>query len=300
VPVPESCFLPVITDPRRTIGRREFDFDHQIVVMGIVNRTPDSFFDGGRTYGLDGAVAAVLAAAEAGAGWVDIGGVPFSPETPEVSVAEEIERVVPVVEVVAASSDVVVSVDTWRPAVAEASIAAGAAVINDTSGLRDPELAAVVAESEATLVITHSRAAPHRHLPRPTYDDVVTEVRAFLSERVDRAVALGVPEARIVIDPGHDLNKNTLHSLELTRRFAEIASIGLPTLAAVSNKDFVGEATGVEKPDRLAPSVAAATACALAGARILRMHDVPAAVAAATMIECILGLREPAYLAHNF
>jgi len=128
---------------------------------------------------------------------------------------------------------------------------------------------------------------------------VVTEVRTFLSERVERAVALGVPAERIVIDPGHDLNKNTLHSLELTRRFAEIASIGLPTLAAVSNKDFIGEATALEGPDRLAPTIAAATACALAGARILRMHDVPAAVAAATMIECILGLREPAYLQHN-
>jgi dihydropteroate synthase len=300
VPVPESCFLPLITEPRRTVGRREFDFDHQIVVMGIVNRTPDSFFDSGRTYGLDVAVAAALVAAAAGAGWVDIGGVPFSPDTPEVSIDEEIERVVPVVEAVTASSDVVISVDTWRAAVAEASLAAGAAVINDTSGLRDPELAEVVGASKATLVITHSRAAPHRHLQRPTYDDVVTEVRAFLSERVERAMALGIPEERIVIDPGHDLNKNTLHSLELTRRFAEIASIGLPTLAAVSNKDFVGEATGLEKRDRSAPSVAAATACALAGARILRMHDVPAAVAAATMIECILGFREPAYVRHNF
>jgi len=299
VPVPESCFLPVINDARRTVGRRVFDFDHQIVVMGIVNRTPDSFFDGGRTYGLDGAVSSALAAAEAGAGWVDIGGVPFSPDTPEVSVAEEIERVVPVVEAVAAVSDVVVSVDTWRAEVADASLAAGAAVINDTSGLRDPELAAVVAESAATLVITHSRAAPHRHLQRPTYDDVVSEVRTFLSERVERAVSLGVPRRRIVVDPGHDLNKNTLHSLELTRRFGEIASIGLPTLAAVSNKDFVGEATGLEKPDRLAPTIVAATACALGGARILRMHDVPAAVAAATMIECILGLREPADLQHN-
>ncbi len=298
--MPESPFEPpVISYPHRVIGRREFDFDRQIVVMGIVNRTPDSFFDGGRTYGLDVAVAAALAAAAAGAGWVDIGGVPFSPDTPEVSVAEEIERVVPVVEAVAAGSDTVVSVDTWRAEVAAASLAAGAAVINDTSGLRDPELPAVIAASEATLVITHSRAEPHRHLQRPTYDDVVTEVRGFLAERIERAVALGVPEQRIVIDPGHDLNKNTFHSLELTRRFAEIASLGLPTLAAVSNKDFIGEATGLAKPERLAPSIAAATICALGGARILRMHDVGAAVAAATMIECILGFRPPAHLRHN-
>lgn len=267
--------------------------------MGIVNRTPDSFFDGGRTYGLESAVAAALAADRAGAGWIDIGGVPFSPDTPEVGVGEEIDRVVPVVESVTAASDVVVSVDTWRAEVAAASIAAGAAVINDTSGLRDPELPTVVAESAATLVITHSLAAPHMHLRRPTYDDVVTDVRSFLAVRVELAMAAGVPEERLVIDPGHDLNKNTRHSLELTRRFGEIASLGLPTLAAVSNKDFIGEATGLAKPDRLAPSIAAATACALAGARILRMHDVAAAVAAATMIECILGLREPAFMLHN-
>jgi dihydropteroate synthase len=204
-----------------------------------------------------------------------------------------------VVEAVTAASDVVVSVDTWRSEVAAESIAAGASVINDTSGLRDPELLAVVADSAATLVITHSLAAPHVHLRRPAYDDVVGEVRAFLASRVELALSAGVPEERLIIDPGHDLNKNTRHSLELTRRFAEIASLGLPTLAAVSNKDFVGEATGLAKPDRLAPSIAAATVCALAGARILRMHDVPAAVAAATMLECILGLREPVYLAHN-
>ena len=221
VPLPE---LPPIRLPRRTIGRREFDFATQIVVMGIVNRTPDSFFDGGRTYGLESAIAAALAADRSGAGWVDIGGVPFSPDTLDLGADEEIDRVVPVVAAVAEASDIVVSVDTWRAEVAAASIAAGAAVINDTSGLRDPELAAVVAASAATLVITHSLAAPHMHLQRPTYDDVVTDVRAFLAERVERAVALGVPEERIVIDPGHDLNKNTRHSLELTRRFAEIAS----------------------------------------------------------------------------
>jgi dihydropteroate synthase len=124
-------------------------------------------------------------------------------------------------------------------------------------------------------------------------------VRDFLADRVELAVSLGVPEERIVVDPGHDLNKNTRHSLELTRRLSEIAELGLPVLAAVSNKDFVGEATGLAKPDRLAPSLAAATICVLGGARILRMHDVSAAVGAARMIEVILGFREPAYLKHN-
>ena len=292
-------YLPPLRHPRRSIGRRQFDFSTEIVVMGIVNRTPDSFFDQGRTYGLDCAVQAALAAAAAGAGWVDVGGVPFSPDTPEVSTAEELDRVLPVVAAVAAVSDVVISVDTFRPEVAAAAIAAGAAVVNDTTGLHHPELADVVAGTGATVVVTHSRAEPRQHLPRPRYDDVVAEVKAFLAARVQRALDHGVPEERIVIDPGHDLNKNTLHTLELTRRLSEIADLGLPLLAAVSNKDFIGESTGLAKADRSTASVAAATACALGGARLWRMHDVPAAVGAARLLEAVLGLREPTGLRHN-
>ncbi len=292
-------YLPPLREPTRTMGRRTFHFDRQIVVMGIVNRTPDSFYDQGETYALDRAVAAALAADAAGAGWVDIGGVPFSPDAAEVSEAEELDRVVPVVAAVAAVSDVVMSVDTFRPEVAARSVAAGAAVINDTTGLRDPDLVAVIAETGASVVITHSLAAPRQHLRRPRYDDVVAEVKAFLAERVEIAIRGGVPESKIILDPGHDLNKNTRHSLELTRRLDEIAGLGLPLLAAVSNKDFVGEATGLAKPDRMPASVAAAAVCALNGARILRMHDVAAAVAAARMVETILGFAEPAYLRHN-
>jgi dihydropteroate synthase len=296
--VPES-YLPPLRHPVRRIGRRTFDFAREVVVMGIVNRTPDSFFDAGRTFGLDQAVAAALAAAASGAGWVDVGGVPFSPDTPDVAAAEEIDRVVPVVEAVTARSDVVVSVDTFRSEVARASLAAGAAVINDTTGLHDPELAQVVADSSATLVITHSRAQPRQHFPRPTYADVVGEVRAFLAEKVQLAVDLGVPEERIVIDPGHDLNKNTLHSLELTRRLPEIADLGYPVLAAVSNKDFIGETLDAPRAERRDGSIAAAVVAIVNGARIIRMHDVAGSVAAARMTEAILGLREPASLKHN-
>jgi dihydropteroate synthase len=281
------------------IGGRTFDFSRQIIVMGIVNRTPDSFFDQGRTYGLDEAVTAALAAEEAGAGWVDIGGVPFSPDTPEVDEAEEIDRVLPVVAAVSAASDIVISVDTFRPEVAARSLAAGASVINDTTGLQDRDLAAVVAAGQASVVITHSKAQPRQHFPRPHYDDIPSEIKNFLMGRVQDAVDVGVPEDKIILDPGHDLNKNTMHSLELTRRLTEIADIGLPLLAAVSNKDFVGEATGLSKADRLAPTIAAATACMLSGARILRMHDVAHAVAAAHMVEAILGFRRPASPRHN-
>lgn len=294
-----TLYLPQLRYASRSIGGQTFDFSSQVVVMAIVNRTPDSFFDQGKTFELDEAVSAALRARAAGAGWVDIGGVPFSPEVPEVSADTEIARVVPVVEAVAGVSDIVISVDTFRPEVARRCIAAGAAVINDTTGLHDPELAEVVADSSATLVITHSRAQPRQHFPRPQYDDVVAEVKEFLLGQVELATRLGVPEQRILIDPGHDLNKNTEHSLELTRRLPEIASIGLPLLAAVSNKDFVGEATGLAKPDRLAASIAAATVCILGGARIVRMHDVAAARSASMMVEAILGFRQPVSQHHN-
>jgi dihydropteroate synthase len=292
-------YLPPLREPVRAMGRRTFDFDQQIVVMGIVNRTPDSFFDEGSTFGLDAAVAAAISAANNGAGLADIGGVPFSPDTPVVNEVVEIERVVPVVEAVSAASDIVISVDTFRPGVAARSIAAGASVINDTTGLQDPDLAAVVAAGGAAIVITHSLAEPRMPFPRPRYDDIAVEIKHFLIDRVERAIDAGIPEGKIILDPGHDLNKNTLHSLELTRRLTEIADIGLPVLAAVSNKDFIGEATGVSLPARTAPSIAAATVCALNGARILRMHDVASTVAAARMVEAILGFREPAYLKHN-
>ncbi len=283
--------------PRR-IGRRTFDFETQVAVMAVVNRTPDSFYDKGATFALDRAVAAALRAAEDGADWVDIGGVPFG-RGAAVSVVEEIARVVPVVEGVAAASDVVISVDTANAEVARRAIAAGAAVINDTSGLWDEGMVGVIAESQATLVLTHSIGPPRSEKPKPHYDDVVAEVAAFLQERVDRALAGGVPPERLVVDPGHDLNKNTLHTLELTRRLDEIVALGYPTLAAVSNKDFVGESIDREQGQRLEGSLAAAVVCIMKGARIVRMHDVPASVAAVRMTEAILGLRQPAYLRHN-
>jgi len=290
--------LPPIRRPVRSFGSRQIDFDRRIAVMAIVNRTPDSFFDQGATFALDRAVEAALRAAGEGADWVDIGGAKFAPG-PEIEAAEELDRVLPVVEAVAARSDVVISVDTFRADVAAAGVAAGAHVINDTTGLSDPAMADVVAASGASLVITHSLAEPRRPYPRPRYDDVVDEVRAFLEVRVERAVAAGIGEDKLFIDPGHDLNKNTLHSLEITRRFDEIAAIGLPTLAAVSNKDFVGESLGADRPHRLEGSLVAATSCALLGARVVRMHDVVASVRAMRMLEAILGFREPVFAEHN-
>ena len=282
----------------RRIGAHDFDFSRQIAVMGIVNRTPDSFHDRGATFALDRAVEAALAAVADGADWVDIGGVPFG-RGPEVSLDEELDRVVPVVEAVAAASDVVISVDTVTARVAEAAIAAGAGVVNDTSGLWDPDMASVVASSDATLVLTHSLMPPRDGPRRPEYTDVVAEVVEFLRDRVARAVDAGVPVERLIVDPGHDLNKNTRHTLELTRRLDEVVALGLPTLVALSNKDFVGESLGREQHDRLAGSLAAAVFCVVKGARIVRVHDVRATVDAMRMTEAILGWRNPVAEKHN-
>lgn len=282
----------------RTIGSRTFDFGREVAVMAVVNRTPDSFYDKGRTFALDRAVEACTKAVDDGADWVDIGGVPFG-LGPAVSLDEELERVVPVVEAVAAASDVVISVDTFSAAVAREAIRAGASVINDTSGLYDPAMAEAVAATDATLVLTHSMSPPRAEPPRPEYDDVVADVVAFLRDRIARAEAAGVPRERLIIDPGHDLNKNTVHTLELTRRLGEVVALGLPTLAAVSNKDFIGETLDRPQGERLEGSLAAMVFCILEGARIVRMHDVRASVDAVRMTEAILGWRQPVHAIHN-
>jgi dihydropteroate synthase len=283
----------------RPSGLRGMDLTDGVAVMAVVNRTPDSFYDRGRTFALDQAVESAVRAVELGADWIDIGGVPFG-RGPAVSVEEEIERVVPVIERLAASHpEVIVSVDTNRAAVARAALAAGAAVINDTSGLTDPEMARAVAEGDAHVILCHSAGRPREEKPAAHYEDVVEEVRAALLDQVSRAEAAGIPRERIIIDPGHDLDKNTLHSLEITRRLEELTAIGLPLLVAVSNKDFIGESIDRPQGERLAGSLAAMTVCIMKGARVVRMHDVPETVDAVRMTEAILGLREPVRLEHN-
>lgn len=291
-------YYPEIISPERTIGRRTFDFSRKVAVMAIINRTPDSFHDRGRTFALDKALIAVDDALINGADWLDIGGVPFGPG-PEVSIQEEIDRVVPVIDGARSRSDAVISVETYRPEVARAAFAAGADVLNNTSGLHDPALADVVAEAGASLIVTHSLADPRTPYPRPHYDDVVSEVAEFLRERVAFAEKRGVPADRIIIDPGHDLNKNTSHSLELTRRLPEIAEIGHPLLVAVSNKDFIGETLQREQEKRVEGTLATLVYSIMCGARIVRVHEVEQARQAVNMVESIIGWRPPSYMRHN-
>ncbi|WP_336207418.1 dihydropteroate synthase [Nonomuraea sp. LPB2021202275-12-8] len=294
-----TSFSGEIIEPVRRIGRREFDFRRQVAIMAIVNRTPNSFHDQGRTFELERAVEAARRAVDAGADWVDIGGFAFSAAQAEIGVDEEIERVAPVISEVRRVTDAVISVDTHRAAVAQAALDSGADVINDTNGLREPGIAEVAARAGATVVVTHSLGGPGRRVFRPRYDDILSEVTAYLRERVRAALDAGIAADRIIIDPGHDLNKNTYHSLELMRRLEEVTSIGYPTLVALSNKDFIGETLDRPLGERGEGTIAANVMAILRGARIVRVHDVPATVAAVRMTEAMLGWRAPAAARHN-
>jgi len=277
----------------RTIGRRTFDFDREVAVMAIINRTPDSFYEPGVTWTLDAALDAADRALAEGADWLDVGGVKAGPGG-EVTEAEELDRVLPTVEALRARTDAVVSVDTFRARVARQVLAAGADAINDPSGLYEPEVADAVAEAGATLVVTHTGGPPRTRPHRPAYADVVAEVAAFLASRAAVARHRGVPRERLIVDPGHDFHKNTFHSLELTRRLGELRRLGYPLLVALSNKDFVGETLGVPLDQRLEGSLAATVACVLNGANVVRAHEVGATVRAVRMTEAILGRRRPA------
>ncbi len=285
---------PEILSPRRVIGHRTFDFDRQVAVMAIINRTPDSFYDRGRTFGLAQAIDAVDEAMAAGADWLDIGAVPNKAIAPEVSRREELDRLLPLIQAARDRTDAVISAETYHSDVAREALAAGADVINDVSGLHDPALADVVAQAGAGLIITHRLGHPRVPRPQPRYQDVVAEVAAYLRERVALALDRGVAAERIIIDPAHDLHKDTYQSLELTRRLTEITAIGYPVLVAVSNKDFIGQTIDRPLEGRLESTVATIALCIWQGARIVRVHNVPEVVPAVQMVEAIMGWRPPA------
>src|SRR3954454_7153231 len=246
--------------------------DDATLVMGIVNRTPDSFYDRGATWSEDRAFERVEQVAAEGAEIVDIGGVPAG-HGPEVDVDEEADRVVGFVERVrAAFPHLVISVDTWRSAVADQVCAAGADLVNDAWGGHDAGLVDVVAQHGAAIVCTHRGAAAPRTDPvRVEYADVMADVIAGTTAYADRALAAGVSRESILVDPAHDFGKNTFHSLEVTRRLGELATTGWPVLVSLSNKDFVGETLDLPVGERLTGTLAATAVCALAGARIYRV-----------------------------
>lgn len=264
------------------------------LVMAIVNRTPDSFFDRGATFGLSAALDRVDQVVAEGAHVVDIGGVKAAPGE-EVPALEETRRVVEVVAAVRdRHPDLVLSVDTYRASVARAVLEAGADVINDAWQAPEPETAEVAAEFGAGLVCTHAGHLPPRTRPhRVAYPDVVADVVQTLTAMAERAVAVGVPREGVLIDPGHDFGKNTRHSLAVTARTADLVATGWPVLMALSRKDFVGEALDLPVDDRLEGTLAATAVCAWQGARVFRAHDVAATVRVLRMVDAIRGIVPP-------
>jgi dihydropteroate synthase len=269
--------------------------EDRALVMAIINRTPDSFYDRGATFTDSAAMAAVDRAVAEGADLVDIGGVKAGEAGDRVDTAEEQRRVVPFVRAVRQRyPDLAISVDTWRHEVAAAACDAGADLINDTWAGADPSLAHVAAQYGTGVVCSHTGGLPPRTDPhRPHYDDVVHAVVSEVVAAAERLTALGVPREGILIDPTHDFGKNTWHGLELVRRTGELVATGWPVLMALSNKDFVGETLGVAVDDREDGTLAATAVAALAGARVFRAHQVRRTRHVLEMVASIAGTRPP-------
>lgn len=265
------------------------------VIMAIVNRTPDSFYDRGATFEDTAALERVATVIEQGAGIIDIGGVKAGPGE-FVSAQEEIDRVVPTIAAVHRRfPDIHISVDTWRSDVADVAIQAGATLVNDTWAGHDPELLEVAGQHRVGYVCSHTGGVVPRTRPyRVHFDDIVADVIRETTSLAEKAVRAGVPEDRIFIDPTHDFGKNTFHGLELLRRMDEIVAIGYPVLMALSNKDFIGETLDAGVDDRAEGTLAATSVAAYLGARVFRTHDVPGTLRALEMVASIVGTRRPA------
>jgi dihydropteroate synthase len=262
--------------------------------MGVLNLTPDSFSDGGRFLDPDAAVARARVLADEGADLLDVGGESTRPGAPPVPAAEEIRRVVPVLERLRAEGyPVPVSVDTSKPEVARAALAAGAAMVNDVTALSDPALAEVVAAAGVPVVLMHMRGTPRDMQDRAAYRDVVREVRDELARALERAERAGVARARILLDPGIGFAKTAPQSLELLARLREIAALGRPVLVGPSRKSFIGHVTGTLVADRLPGTLAAVAVAVLNGAAVVRVHDVAAARQAARIAAAVREADRP-------
>lgn len=263
-------------------------------VMAIVNRTPDSFYDKGATFGMETALKRCDEVIAAGASIIDIGGVKAGPGE-EVDSAEEIDRVVPTIaHVHERHPDALISVDTWRSDVAEAAIAAGARLVNDTWAGWDPQLIEVAGHHRVGYVCSHTGGITPRTRPhRVHFDDVVADVIAETTALAEKAAGLGCPEELIFIDPTHDFGKNTYHGLELLRRIDEIVDTGWPVLMALSNKDFVGETLARAVGDRVAGTLAATAWAAAHGVAAFRVHEVAETVDVIRMTAAIQGTAAP-------
>jgi dihydropteroate synthase len=257
-------------------------------IMGVVNVTPDSFSDGGLYLDPEAAVAHGRELAEQGAEILDVGGESTRPGAEEVAADEELRRVLPVVEGLAGTATV--SIDTSKLAVAEAALDAGASIVNDVTAMRHaPEIGALCAERGAGLVLMHMLGDPRSMQENPVYEDVVDEVKAFLAGRLEVAVAAGVDEERIWLDPGIGFGKTLEHNLELLRRLGELRELGRPIVIGTSRKSFIGKIDGSEAGDRIGGTIASSVLAAADGADVLRVHDVAEVRQAITVADAVLG-----------
>jgi dihydropteroate synthase len=271
------------------LGERTFDLSDRALIMGILNRTPDSFYDRGATYELDQLLTRAEQLVQEGADILDIGGVKAGPG-PEVTEAEEQDRVVPTIAMLHARFDVPLSVDTWRASVARESYREGAVLGNDISGFADPDYLEVAAAAGASVVATHIRLAPRVRDPEPVYEDVVDSVSEFLLSRARSASDAGIPAERIVVDAGFDLGKTAEQSLELIRATGRLSSLGYPLLISASNKTFLGQILELEIDQRRDASLAAAAMAIGLGGRVLRVHDVEGTRRVRDSMAAILGV----------
>jgi len=279
--------VPVTPFPNVRLGARVFDVRTRALVMGILNRTPDSFYDRGATWSFDAFLQRAEELVRDGADLLDVGGVKAGPG-PEVGEQEELDRVVPAIEALAARFETPLSIDTWRASVLDACCAAGATVGNDISGFADPDYLKIAAKHDATVVATHIRLRPRVPDPEPRYDDLVADVTAFLVERARRAEAVGLAPEQIVLDAGLDLGKTPSQSAVLLRESRVHASLGYPLLLSASNKRFIGELLGLEIDDRRPESLAAVAYGVMYGCRIVRVHDVAGTARVCRTIEALL------------
>jgi dihydropteroate synthase len=273
---------------------RTLELGRRPLLMGVLNASPDSFSDGGRYAERDAQLRLARELHASGADIVDVGGESASTGRPPVREAVEIERVVPLIEVLAGELGALVSVDTYKPAVARAAIAAGARIVNDVSGLRDPALAEVCAQTGAALVLMHTAAAPRQRLQDPDlYDDVTGEVIAFLRERVAVARTRGVQEEQLILDPGPDFAKTPAQTVALLAELERLHELARPLLMAISRKDFIGALTGRPPRERLPGTLAALAHGVEHGAHVFRVHDVAAAAEFLAVRAALTGAAPP-------
>ncbi len=295
--------LGTLEDTIRRYRKNRFSLSHgggmlklgqRTCVMGILNVTPDSFYDGGRYFETEKAVAHGLRLIEEGAGIIDIGGVSTRPGSQPVSREEELGRIIPVIKELASHAKVPISVDTYRAGVAEKALEAGAQIVNDISGFIDKDMARVVASAGAPVVIMHIKGRPHRMPRNPAYKDLLAEIALFIRKKADEAVSAGVNEANIIIDPGIGFGKSPGQSLEVLRRLSELRSLGLPIMVGTSNKGFIKHIlkplrqNGTLDADSITHATLATVALAIEkGAKVVRVHEVREAVQVAAVTDAI-------------